>query len=417
MTQPNETAVGANRRNRWRRAANLLLCLVIIGTGLGLAEYINNTSPRARKRVPVRDVPRVETLALFPGDQQVSVNAMGSVVPAREMTLKSRVSGQVESIHPEFMAGGFIGRGERVLKIDPQDYRLALARKESQLTDAQYGLKVEMGYQEVARREWALLNTGKPADPTDVELALRKPHLAKAKSDLAAAQAELEQARLSLSRTDIVAPFNAVVRAKHVEIGSQISTQDALAELVGTDEYWIRLSLPVDRLRWIRIPANRSETGATATVHYRGHQRTGRVIRLLGDLEPQGRMARILVSVKDPLGLDDPDPDSPPMLIGEYVRVTIQGDHLTDVYRIPRSALRDNNTIWLVGTDDTLLIKPVHTVWRDERIVLVTNGIHPGDRLVISDLATPVDGMPVDSSTGNPSTDRPASGEDDGEDG
>lgn len=417
MNPPNEGAARQNRRSRWRWALNLLLCLAIIAVGLGLAEYIKKTSPKAQKRVPKRNIPRVETLALFPGDHQVAVNAMGSVVPARELTLKSRVSGQVESIHPEFVTGGFIGKGDRILKIDPQDYRLALARKESQLSNSQYELKVEMGYQEVAQREWTLLNTGKPADPADVELALRKPHLAKAQSDLAAAQAELEQARLSLSRTDIMAPFNAVVRAKHVEIGSQVSTQDVLADLVGTDEYWIRVSLPVDRLRWIRIPASRSATGALATVHYRGNQRTGRVIRLLGDLEPEGRMARILVSVKNPLGLVDPTPEHPPLLIGEYVRVEIQGDQLADVYRIPRSALRDNSTIWVVDTDGTLQIKPVDTVWRDDRIVLIDDHISPGDRLIISDLAAPVDGMRVEAANTDSPDDDIASGSEGGPNG
>ncbi|BBO71510.1 hemolysin D [Desulfosarcina alkanivorans] len=404
MTQSDDAAAASHRRRRWRWLANLLLCLVIIAVGLGLAEYIKKTSPKAQKRVPQRNVPRVTVLALYPGDHQVSVSAMGSVVPAREMTLKSRVSGQVESIHPEFMTGGFIGQGERILKIDPEDYRLALARKESQLTNAQYELKVEMGYQEVAQREWTLLNSGKPAKPADVELALRKPHLAKAQSDVAAAQAELDQARLNLSRTDIRAPFNAIVRNQYVEIGSQVSTQDALADLVGTDEYWIRVSLPVDRLRWLRIPTRRSEAGSTATFHYRGHQGSGRVIRLLGDLETQGRMARILVSVKDPLGLKAPQHDRPPLLIGEYVRVAVQGERLTGVYRIPRSALRDNGTIWMVDASDTLRIQPVDTVWRDERMVLIANHIRPGDRLVVSDLAAPVDGMAVEAGSGDPST-------------
>ena len=407
MKQPKDTDGGADRKGRWRWAVTLLLCLMIIAVGMGLAEYIKKTSPRAQKRVPAKTIPRVETLALFPDHHQVTVEAMGSVVPAREVTLKSRVSGQVKSTHPEFVTGGFIGQGERILKIDPQDYQLALARQQSQLANAQYELKVEMGFQEVAQREWALLNSGKPADPADVELALRKPHLAKAQSDLAAAQAELEQAKLSLSRTDILAPFNTIVRTKHVEIGSQVSTQDALAELVGTDAYWIRVSLPVDRLRWIRIPINRAGTGALASVHYRGFQRRGRVIRLLGDLEPQGRMARILVAVEDPLGLSDPQADDPPLLIGEYVRVTIQGERLTGVYRIPRSALRDNSTLWLVGPDDTLQIQPVETVWRDNRIVLVNNHLQPGDRLVTSDLATPVAGMTVEVSAADPSRPRP----------
>lgn len=409
MTQPIETNVEKNRPSRWRRMLIIVFCLAIIALGLGLAEYIKKTAPKAQKRPPVRNIPRVEILVLEPAVHQVSISAMGTVVPAREMTLKSRVSGQVEAIHPEFMAGGIIGRGQRLLKLDPQDYQLALARKKSQLANAQYELKVEMGYQEVARREWALLNKGNPADAEDVELALRKPHLTKARSDLVAAQAELEQATLSLSRTDIKVPFNAIIRATHVEVGSQVSTQDALAELVGTDEYWVRVSLPVDRLRRIRIPASRSETGAPATVHFRGYQRSGRVIRLLGDLEPQGRMARLLVSVNDPLALDG-SKQEPALLIGEYVRLEIQGEQLADVYRIPRSALRDNSTIWLVDADDTLQIKSVVTEWRDDRSVYINNHINPGDRLVISDLAAAVAGMKVEATPSRPSSDDSAPG-------
>ena len=404
--QPIEETPG---RRRWRRVLTFGLCLVIVAAGLVLAEYIKETAPKAQRRPPVRNVPRVETMALFPGDHQVSVTAMGTVAPAKEMTLKSRVSGQVQSVHPEFEAGGMVVRGQRLIKIDPQDYQLALARKESQVINSQYELKVELGFQDVARREWSLLKKGTPADAADEELALRKPHLAKARSDLTAAKAELEQAKLNLSRTDIKAPFNAIVRATYVESGSQVSTQDALADLVGTDEYWIRVALPVDRLRWIRIPSNRPESGAPAVVHYRGFTRSGRVLRLLGDLEPQGRMARILVSVDDPLGRGDREPVQP-LLIGEYVRVEIQGETLADVYRIPRSALRDDNTIWLVNADGTLQVKPVVTAWSDDRHVLIRDRITPGDRLVVSDLAAPVAGMPVEAVLSEPVLDKSASG-------
>ena len=242
---------------------------------------------------------------------------MGSVIPAREITLKTRVPGEIQAIHPEFVEGGFIRAGEKMLKIDAEDYELALARKESAVVNAEYALKVEMGYQDVARQEWSLLYPDRAANAQEEELALRQPHLAKARSDLAAARAELEQSRLNLSRTDILAPFNVIVRSTHVNVGSQVSTQDALAQLVGTDEYWIRVALPMDRLGWIRIPANRFDTGAPASVHYRGHRREGRVIRMLGDLESQGRMARILIAVNAPLGVSDTDPDRPPLLIGE----------------------------------------------------------------------------------------------------
>jgi hypothetical protein len=154
--------------------------------------------------------------------------------------------------------------------------------------------------------------------------------------------------------------------------------------------------MPVDRLKWIRIPGSNADAGAPATIHFRGHQRPGRVVRLLGDLELQGRMARILVAVDDPLGLSS-NAEGPTLLIGEYVRVEIRGQRLSNVYRIPRHALRDNDSIWLVAADGTLQVRPVVTVWQDDRHVLIDDQVGPGNRLVVSDLATPVDGMPVEA--------------------
>jgi RND family efflux transporter MFP subunit len=395
MDHPCQTTLTPqNSRPSWLRT--LIICLIIIGVGIAGASYIKRTAPQAQKRPPERIVPLVETKNLVPTVHQVVLTAMGSVIPAREMILKTRVAGQIQAVHPEFVEGGLIAAGEKVLKIDPTDYVLAIARAESDVADAQYQLKVEMGYQDVARREWALLGPSQMADGQEEELALRKPHLAKAQSDLAAAQADLEQTRLNLSRTDILAPFNAIVRKKNVVVGSQVSLQDELAELVGTDEYWIQVSLPVERLAWFRIPRSKTEKGAAVIIFYRGNQRQGRVARLLSDLETEGRMARVLVTVEDPLRLSAKDRESgPPLLIGEYVRVEIKGQQLEDVYRIPRSALRDNSTIWTLTDEGTLKIVPVKTIWRDANDVLMRNGIVPGQRLIVSDLSTAVDGMAV----------------------
>ncbi len=399
---PDKTEAARGNGKSWVRT--LIVCAMIITIGIAGASYIKKTAPRAQKRPPERTVALVKTQPLFPDTHQVAVTGMGSVIPAREITLKSRVPGEIQAIHPEFVEGGFIRAGEKVLKIDAEDYELALARKESAVVNADYALKVEMGYQDVARQEWSLLYPERTANAQEEELALRQPHLAKARSDLAAARAELEQARLNLSRTDILAPFNAIVRSTHVNVGSQVSTQDPLAQLVGTDEYWIQVSLPVERLAWIQIPRTNTEKGASVTVSYRGNQRQGTVARLLSDLETDGRMARILVSVKDPLGLKSENRDNaPPLLIGEYVRVEIQGQRLTDVYRIPRSALRDNSTIWILADDDTLKILPVETVWRDADYVLMKNGIVPGQSLIVSDLSAPVDGLPLRDSDAAPS--------------
>ena len=378
----------------------IVLSLVILVAGIGAASYLKNSAPRTRKQPPVKLSPTVLIQTAKPSGYQIIVTAMGTVVPAQEVLLKSRVSGEIIEIHPEFTEGGFLKKGLKIIQIDPQDYELALARKQSAVADAEYALKLELGHQEVAKREWELLNQGKPAQEMEKELALRQPHLNKARADLSAAEAELKAAMLDLERTHITVPFNSIVRSKSVDRGSQVTPQDSLAELVGTDAYRVQVSLPVDRLEWIDVPVQTGDPGSKARINYgQGHECDGRVIRLMGDLATEGRMARILVEVADPLGLKTSNKDRAPLLIGEYVRVKILGHKLDGVFQIPRTALRDNSSIWIVKENQTLEIRKVHPVWRDADVVLLQDDLKPGEQLIVSDLAAPVGGMAVRIST------------------
>jgi RND family efflux transporter MFP subunit len=383
----------------------LLLCILIIAAGAFGANYLVSTAPKANRQPPAKMSPLVQVMHVQPQEETIVIHAAGTVIPARELTLKSRVAGEIVAIHPEFGEGGIVHKGDLVLQIDDQDYKLLLAQKQSAVVEARYALKLELGKQDVAQREWALLNGDSAADPADADLALRRPHLEKARSDVAAAEAELEQARLQLERTRILAPFNALILGTNVERGSQVASQESLATLVGIDEYHVQVSIPVDRLQWITIPRHNSNPGARARIVYQGDaEREGTVIKLLGDLESEGRMARLLLAVEDPLELARPKTARPPMLIGEYVRVAIQGRRIEQAYRIPRSALRENTRIWVAASDDTLQIRDIEPLWRGAETVLLNEGLKPGDRLIVSDLAAPVAGMPVEIEAPAPSS-------------
>jgi len=390
---------GENRRVKRtlvRSVLSVLLCAGIIILGFAGASRIKKTTPVAKKRPPGQAVPLVQVIPLQPADHTVVVRGMGTVVPARETVLKARVAGEVIRLNPRFTQGGYIEKGEAVVHIDPADYRLALVQRQSALVDAEAALALEHGRQAVARKEWEIINDEHPAGDLDGDLALRRPHLEIAEADVASAKAELEKARLNLARTIIRAPFNAVVIKKQVEVGSSITTQDSLAELVGTDTYWVQVLVPVDRLQWLRVAPAGGKSGGEATIRYRGRwQRRGRVIRLLADLETEGRMARILVEVPDPLDLEKRSKRRPPLLIGEFVAVELAGGSIKGAFKIPRSAFRDNSAVWIVTQADTLDIRKVTPVWRDEKAVYVTNGVTAGERLVVSDLPSPVAGMKV----------------------
>ncbi|MFH2065595.1 MAG: efflux RND transporter periplasmic adaptor subunit [Pseudomonadota bacterium] len=394
MTESQKFSEPALKKSGITRTTRLIICLAILSAGLLIAVYIQKTKPEARKKIQVKTVPMVTVRQMFPTSRQMTVSAMGTVIPARETVLKSRVAGEVISVHPEFIEGGYVQKDAEIILIDSKDYKLQVAQSASAVIAAEYALKLEMGHQEVARREWDLIRKEQPVEIQDAELALRKPHLEKAEADLAAARAEHAQAELNLSRTTIRSPYNAIIRKKMVDIGSQVAAQGQLAEIMGVDEYRIQVSLPTEKLTYIDFPKKSSDTGSSASIIYRnGVSRSGRVVKLLGDLETEGRMARLLISVKDPLGLSSSGEQSAPLLIGEYVRVEIQGPVLENVYQISNSALHDNRNIWVIGENQTLEIRSVQVLWRTADSVFLNNGLNPGDQLIHSEIPVPVSGM------------------------
>jgi RND family efflux transporter MFP subunit len=373
-----------------RKSIIATICIILLAGALIANIIIVKTAPKAEKKRPPKTAALVETQLLEASNETVLLELTGTVIPAEEVMLRAQVSGEIISMNPDFIEGGMLAKDEELLTIDPIDYELTLAAAKSAMVKAQFDLKLEMGRQDVAKREWELLKTD-DASETEKELALRIPHLAASKAALEAAEASLEKAGINLARTRIHAPFNAVVLDRNVNIGSQASLQDVLAKIVGTDAYWVVVSIPLDRLRWVAIP------GSTAKVVSNGGAiREGRVIKLLGDLEEKGRMARLLVEVEDPLCLAPANAGKKPLLLGEYVRTEIRGSELEGVYAIPRNALHEDKFIW-VAADGKLDIREVEVLWRDANQTLVRDGIANGEQLIVSDLTTPIQGMDVNT--------------------
>lgn len=367
----------------------LLLALLALAAGIFTAVRFVQTRPKPPQRPPAVIAPLVETMVVTAGEETVLVRALGTVAPARQTQIRAEVAGVVRDMAPGFQPGATVAGSSPLVRLADDDFRLTVAAREADLENARAALELEQGYQQVARHEWDLLAlTGQAAENSD--LALRKPQLAQARARLRQAQAALEQARLDLGRTTINAPFTALVLDKHVEVGSRVSVTDTLATLVDTREYWVEATVAVDRLPWIVLP---SKDGSGSTVRIRsqasGAEREGRILRLRGNLEEQGRLARMQISLPAPL-----EAEPAPILLGEYVRLEIQGRRLENVIRLPRAALRDNDTVWTVQ-NSTLAIRRAEVAWRDTDWVLVSGGLASGDTVVTSELAAPIDGMPV----------------------
>lgn len=383
---------------RWRVLLHIFLPVVVVAGGVAAAIGLISTPPKAQRKPPERQSRLVEVQTVHFGVHHTTVQAMGTVGPAREVELHPRASGEVIELNPEFAPGGRLSAGQMVLRIDPRDYELGVRQRESDVAQAQSDLTREQGQQSVAKREYEML--GETVNEEDRALVLRQPQLEKVRANLQAAQAALELARLHRERTEVVAPFNARVRDRQVNVGAQVTPATALGTLAGTDEYWIRVTLPVDQLRWIRIPHGSGETGSTVRVGNRTAWgpdacRTGRVIRLLSDLEAEGRMAQLLVAVEDPQSLIPENATRPRLLLGDYVSVEIDGLELESAAAVDRRLFRDGDRVWIMNAKGDLEIRPVEVAFRDRTNLFVTGGLRDGESVVLTDLSAAVDGMPL----------------------
>lgn len=373
------------------------LAIVVIG---GYGTYLMLMSPpRAEKHEAELLVPTIQTAALEPADIPIYVEAFGTVIPARRVVLQPEVGGRVLDQHPNLIPGGLIFSGEEILRIDPSEYEIAVRKAEAQLASAQADLDMEAGQQTIARREWELLEGDLTEGLANPSLVLREPQLQNAEAVRDSAQTALDEAKLSLSRTILKAPFDSLVLEEFVETGQLVDRQTRIATLVGIEEFWIEGKVALADLERIRLPDENGLGGSKVLVHLleRGGSasiREGTVIRRLGDLDPMGRMARVLVGVKDPLSLESAEGGGA-LLLESYVRLEIEAGVLDQVYTIPRIAIRENSRVWVCTPENRLEVRDLEVAWRREEDHLVRNGIKPGDRLIISRLSHVMPGMEV----------------------
>lgn len=382
-----------------------IIFFLIIILAVAAAVGLYNTSPKTKKAIPKRPVPLVQTAEIRPGREKVVIEAFGTIIPAKRITLQSEVEGRIINRNPELIPGGLIGQGDMVIQVDPADYELLVREYRAEMEEAMFEMDIEEGKQVIAEREWKLLEKEIEASAAGKNLALREPHLRLVKAKVEKAKSRLAAAELALKRTTIRAPFDALVLKKFVEKGQLVSRQTPLVTLAGVDRFWVRVSIPVALLQRISLPGRPGQPGSAAEVIFEPVNNTavvrhGHVLRIMGDLDPEGRMARILIVIDDPLNLHagvNARQGEGRILLGSYVKVRINAGFFDNVYSIPRQALREGNVVWVQDNKDKLQVRDVDVVWRRKDEVLVNANLKQGDKLILSRLQSPLPGISVRS--------------------
>ncbi|SHK59330.1 RND family efflux transporter, MFP subunit [Desulfatibacillum alkenivorans DSM 16219] len=374
------------------RFIGLITPIAIIVAGGAAWSYFKTTAPVMERAQPKRQVSVVETMPAAKNDLRTAISAMGTVTAAKEVTVKAQVSGTVLKASSKFVPGGIVHKGDVLLTLDQADYKVQVQKARSAMADAQAALAIEQGNQNIAREELSLLSELSESSMAQSDLALRKPQLAQAQAAVDSAEADLRQALLDLERTVIKAPFNAMIMERDVNVGTYVGAQDSLASLVGIDAFWIEAVVSLDQLHMIDLD---HPEGCPVKIHSQAGfgEWDGKVIQVAGKLNDASRMATVIVEVENPMGGAE-GPSAARLMIDDYVYAEITGRELPGVIEIPRSALQDDDAVWVLK-DNALDIRKVSLAWKDADKVYISNGVEPGEQIVTSGLSTPVQGMPL----------------------
>lgn len=340
--------------------------------------------------------------------KRLHVRSQGRVAAHTEIDLVTEVTGRIIGLSPAFAGGGFFRQGDVLATIDPADYDLQVAQAQAQVKEAHHLLAREEAEAAQARDEWEHLGQGDPSP-----LNQRIPQLAEMRAKLAAARKALEHARRLRQRTQIRAPFDGRVRSKNVGIGQVVTQNSVLGVIYNSDRAEIHLPLNVRDLAFIDLPDS-VNTVAMASTRDRGGKQTtlphvlltadyldkpqiwrGRIVRSEGLVDRDTGMVTLVAQIIDPFNRQ-PNPVNPVALpLGLFVEAMVEGRHFDRLTILPASAVFMDDRVAVLDRDNRLRLRTVQILKRERNQVVIQSGLNDGERILVSGLLQPVDGMLV----------------------
>lgn len=371
----------------------VLYPLLLLVTGLSIAFLLAVNKPEVVPDPYEHIVPTVRVVRVQSVAEHLTVSSQGTVQPRSQSELIPEVTGRVVWISPSLVNGGAFRKDDVLLRIDDADYLTLVARGEAAL------MRADSEYSH-ASDELKRLNSLHKQQLASAQLLDDARQGAQVKeANLREARAALEQARRDLSRTQLQAPFDGLVRNEHVDVGQFVTRGQAIGTVYATDFVEVRLPISADQLAYLGLPiSTRGQIDAplrppvTVAADF-GDTRLlweGQLVRLEAQVDEQSRMVYGVARLR----LEESD-DTPLLPVGMFVQADIRGRKVEDVIRLPRSAMRDDNEVLVVDAQNRLHFRQISLLRLEHDDILVSAGLKDGELVCVSPMQTVVEGMLV----------------------
>ncbi len=431
-----------------------LVAAILFGAYQGMRYFIM-TKPDVPTR-PLREtVYAVETAKVEVGDYAPKLRLYGEIVAARSVDLRALVGGEIVEVSDGLRAGASVDKGDVLVKIDRFAYegalveaRANLAEARARLVEIQSQVAAEKGNLTRAReqldfaerdferarklrdsgavtertveeRELLVSQRAQIVDQRTNALAVEEARVVQQEAAIDRLQWRLSEAERNLADTELVAPFDAIVRAETAEAGRLVNVNDVVATLYDRNDLEVRLTLSDNQ--YGRIVADLGTVigrkvevlwyiGATPVVYQAKVERVGADVALArGGVDVYAKVEML--------------PGQTPLRPGAFVEVRLADRTYRDTMRIPEAALFGADHVFVI-VDGRTVRRDVTVLAFDEANLIVKGDLKDGDTIVATRIAEAGDGLKVvdqdkvesgpasDAVAGTPATaetDKPAS--------
>lgn len=440
--QSDEGAAASTRASGGRRfmrigliALQFVVAVAFIAGAISVARYMAATKPTLDRQAASEPTYAIAAVTAELETLQPSFQVFGAVEARRQVELRALVAGEVVDVHPNLTVGGRISAGERLIQIDPFSYEGALVEAQANLAEARAQLvenearlaneitalvradeQLALAQTDLERAEGLVargVTTQRDVDDRRVTLSQRQQAQEAAANAIVTRQAQIDRLRASLLRlewrvsqaerdlsdTELLAPFNAVVRTENMEVGRRLGVNDVVAALYEAEAFDIRFTVSDRQFGRLQSEADGvfgREAAASWAIGDQPVEASARVDRIGADVSATRGGVELIARV-------DPGAQGAAQLKpGAVVTVTMPDRTYENAARVPETALFDGAFVFIVERDadgaERLTRRPVQLLaWQDDDVIIraETPGWLDGASIMTTRLAEAGDGVRV----------------------
>jgi membrane fusion protein, multidrug efflux system len=351
---------------------SLILAVMVMLTSCG-----ERTEP-ARTPAPVP----VETVAVKTRDMPVELRAIGTVEPLASVQLKAKVPGEVTQVL--FADGAYVKKGQSLVTIDPRSFEATLQRAEADLMQAR--TEAENAQAQVDRYT-KLTSQGVSSKE---QYAQYLTTASSQKSILAARQADVDQAKLSLEWATVRAPISGRAGAALIKAGNIVlPNTDVLAVINQTQPIYVNFSLPEKQLATVRKWMSSGAVPVIARNPDNGEELgKGNLDFVDNTVDRQSGMITMKASFPN---------ERENLWPGQFVDVLVTLTIEPGVVVIPSAAIMEGQggARVFVIKDGAAELRPVEVERAAEGLSIISSGLEPGENVVVTGQLRVTNGVKV----------------------